>query len=222
MDVSKFASYLRKLRKQKGITQKQLADRLHITVSAVSKWELGKCMPEITKLEEIAAYFEVPLSDILECEEQKECESAVLTSGFKGHKNRIVLRNSIALAIAMISVIAMSVFINNKLHDLKEMKSGNIVTKYDDDGTVRMKYNYAKDVQDEILRRIGEPIGEVKATIEMDGMNVSNVAVLLVLSDNSSPESVEQDTVSEIVESITGIPKEEVTIVFTNMNEGVG
>ncbi len=53
----KFAENLRKLRKRKGLTQNQLAERLSITNKAVSKWETGEAMPDTALL--------IPLSDLL-------------------------------------------------------------------------------------------------------------------------------------------------------------
>ena len=41
MDNMKTGQFIRDLRKEKGMTQKELADKLHITDRAVSKWERG-------------------------------------------------------------------------------------------------------------------------------------------------------------------------------------
>lgn len=45
---------IRELRKEKGLTQKELAQRLHVTDRAVSKWERGLCAPDIALLEPLA------------------------------------------------------------------------------------------------------------------------------------------------------------------------
>ncbi len=41
MDIAKIGSFIKELRIEKGMTQKQLADMLYITDRAVSKWETG-------------------------------------------------------------------------------------------------------------------------------------------------------------------------------------
>ena len=51
MDPTKTGALIRALRKERNMTQKDLAERLHITDRAVSKWERGLCAPDISLLE---------------------------------------------------------------------------------------------------------------------------------------------------------------------------
>ena len=51
MDNQKTGALIRERRKQKQLTQQQLAQRLHVTDRAVSKWERGLCAPDIATLE---------------------------------------------------------------------------------------------------------------------------------------------------------------------------
>ena len=53
------------LRKEKGITQEELAKALGVTNQAVSKWESGQCCPDIQLLPELAVYFGVSTDRIL-------------------------------------------------------------------------------------------------------------------------------------------------------------
>ena len=46
MDQIKIGKYIQKLRKEKELTQKQLADKFGITFQAVSKWESGETLPD--------------------------------------------------------------------------------------------------------------------------------------------------------------------------------
>ncbi|SCX10264.1 Transcriptional regulator, contains XRE-family HTH domain [Lachnospiraceae bacterium YSD2013] len=52
------------LRKNKGVTQEQLAKALNITNQAVSKWESGQCLPDIQLIPEIATFFDVSISEL--------------------------------------------------------------------------------------------------------------------------------------------------------------
>lgn len=53
------------LRKQAGITQEELASKLNISNQAVSKWESGKCYPDIEVLPKLASFFGVSIDELL-------------------------------------------------------------------------------------------------------------------------------------------------------------
>ena len=56
---------LQLLRKQKGLTQEQLAQALYVSRTAISKWESGRGYPNIDSLKAIARYFSVSVDDLL-------------------------------------------------------------------------------------------------------------------------------------------------------------
>ena len=56
-----FANTLKKLRKAKGLTQRQLADILFIDCSSVTKWETGKANPDFEKQKKLADFFNVSI-----------------------------------------------------------------------------------------------------------------------------------------------------------------
>lgn len=60
---------LQQLRKQKGLTQEELAQKLYVSRAAVSKWESGRGYPSIDSLKAIADYFSVTVDELLSCEE---------------------------------------------------------------------------------------------------------------------------------------------------------
>lgn len=66
MDVKKVADAISNLRKQKGLTQKQLAQQFGISDKSVSKWERAETMPDISLLPEIAAFFGISVDELLE------------------------------------------------------------------------------------------------------------------------------------------------------------
>lgn len=53
------------LRKKKGLTQDELAKELNISNQAVSKWESGKCCPDIELIPVLAHFFEVSIDELL-------------------------------------------------------------------------------------------------------------------------------------------------------------
>lgn len=60
---------LQELRKQKGLTQEELAQRLFVSRTAVSKWESGRGYPNIDSLKAIAAFFGVTIDALLSGDE---------------------------------------------------------------------------------------------------------------------------------------------------------
>jgi len=65
IDNEKFGVFLAQLRKQKGFTQKELAQKLSISDKAVSKWERGLSMPDITLLSPLANLLGVTVTELL-------------------------------------------------------------------------------------------------------------------------------------------------------------
>ena len=60
---------LQELRKQKGLTQEELAEALYVSRTAISKWESGRGYPNIDSLKAIAKFFCVSIDDLLSGEE---------------------------------------------------------------------------------------------------------------------------------------------------------
>ena len=56
---------IKRLRMAKNLTQEQLAEAMHITCAAVSKWERGDTFPDITMLQPLAYYFDVTLDELM-------------------------------------------------------------------------------------------------------------------------------------------------------------
>ena len=64
-----FNEKLQELRKQKGITQEELAESLYVSRTAISKWESGRGYPNIDSLKIIAKFFGVTIDDLLSGDE---------------------------------------------------------------------------------------------------------------------------------------------------------
>ncbi len=66
MDCNKVGSLLFRLRKEKGMTQKQIADLMNISDKTISKWERGLGCPDVSLLGELSTIFEINIEKILE------------------------------------------------------------------------------------------------------------------------------------------------------------
>ena len=72
MDNVKIGCFTAECRKEKQITQQQLADKLNITNKAVSKWEAGNGFPDISLLAELAGILDVSVDEILRAEKNQK------------------------------------------------------------------------------------------------------------------------------------------------------
>ena len=93
-----FAEKIQKLRKQKGISQEELAEILGVSRQSVSKWESGTSMPEIEKIVELSRIFSASTDYLLKDENEPENESAIFSKGDSG-KDRNVPIISAALSL---------------------------------------------------------------------------------------------------------------------------
>lgn len=67
IDKSQFGSFVSELRKEKGFTQKEIAERLFISPKAISKWETGVNIPDISLLIPLADMLGVSVTELLMC-----------------------------------------------------------------------------------------------------------------------------------------------------------
>lgn len=65
MNKEKIAKLIYELRKEKGLTQKELADKLYISDKAVSKWERAICLPDLTTFKELAKIFDISVAELI-------------------------------------------------------------------------------------------------------------------------------------------------------------
>lgn len=72
VDQMKIGNFLKELRKEKGITQAQLAETLNVSARTVSRWETGSNMPDISILVDIADYYDISIPEIINGERKSE------------------------------------------------------------------------------------------------------------------------------------------------------
>ncbi len=116
MDQKKIGAFLKKLRKEKGITQEQLAEQFSVSNRTISRWENGNNMPDLDILIEISDYYEVDLREILNGERKsenmdKEMKETVLqavdytNTEAEKYSKRVRLCNAIAMGLFLLYTI---------------------------------------------------------------------------------------------------------------------
>lgn len=113
MNQKKVGSFLRELRKEKQLTQEQLAERFGVTSRSVSRWETGSNMPDLSILVELADFYDVDIRDIIDGERKgedmnkEEKERLQLVADYaETEKNTLLMRLRIFSIVGLVSLIA--------------------------------------------------------------------------------------------------------------------
>lgn len=98
-----FNEKLQELRKQRGLTQEELARQLHVSRAAVSKWESGRGYPNIDSLKDVAKFFSVTVDELLSGEEL--LTAAAEDSKEKGSRLRDLVFGLLDISAALFLVL---------------------------------------------------------------------------------------------------------------------
>lgn len=99
MDQIKIGAFLKTLRKEKNLTQEQLAEQLGVSGRTVSRWETGSNMPDISLLVEIAEFYGISVTELIDGERKSEDmneevkEVADKMADYAGTEKTTIIRN---------------------------------------------------------------------------------------------------------------------------------
>ena len=120
MDQIKIGAFLKELRKEKELTQEQLAEKLNVSGRTVSRWETGSNMPDISMLVEIAAFYNVSIPEIIRGErksenmDQETRETAVAMAQYGQNAVKLGKQNAIGILMSAFGIFtivsALSIF----------------------------------------------------------------------------------------------------------------
>ena len=127
MNKEVFSAFVTNLRKEAGMTQKQVANKLQVTDRAVSKWERGLSYPDITLMEPLSVVLGISVEELLTCQRKEtpapEPELPALRSvlTITQEEKRIRTRRTRALvwaaiAAALVLAVLTTMQRNGKLH----------------------------------------------------------------------------------------------------------
>ena len=118
MDNQKFGQFISSLRKEKGWTQLELAEKLNVTDKAVSKWERGIGFPDIKMIEPLAEVLGVSILEIMSSEKMNQepisveyaAEAITNIVDVAAYQKKIERRN-VLLTVILLSMIVLLVFL---------------------------------------------------------------------------------------------------------------
>ena len=104
MDQIKIGKFIQDRRKEKKLTQSELAEKLNITDRAISKWENGNCMPDVGTMQELCEILSISVNDLFSGEkvdmknnEKKLEENLLEMTRLKEEKDRQLLKLEIVI-----------------------------------------------------------------------------------------------------------------------------
>lgn len=115
MNQEKIGRFIAKCRKEQGITQAQLADKLDITSKAVSKWESGRGLPDATRMIDLCNILKITVNDLLSGEKvsEKNYVNQVDENLVELQKQKQAINMAVRISYICIAVI---IFISNLIN----------------------------------------------------------------------------------------------------------
>ena len=173
MQKEQFGILLTTLRKKNGISQKEMAERLSVSTSAVSKWEHGKNLPDMTMLGSIAKTLQVSCDELLNPEKTLErlANPEQQKEALPKKKHTRVVKIAVLVGIL---VIAAGLLLGYMVKH-REPTFQQIGTRYIDDPDWGYTYEISYVVKGEVTgRSINEYLDEVRNEMDWEelGTNV--------------------------------------------------
>ena len=131
MNQEKFARFITQRRKQLNLTQKDIAEKLHVSISAVSKYERGLSYPDITLLEPLSQILEVTIVDLFKGEISRNDLSSLEASDLfleliskqrlKEYRRKILLSDILYIILLFITAVTIILLFINGIIPLSKL-----------------------------------------------------------------------------------------------------
>lgn len=120
----KFSEKLMELRKSKGMSQEDLAEKLNVTRQTVSKWELDQTSPDMNKLIEISKLFEVSLDELANNVDTTNSENTYKESSTEKNNTKLSIKIFIAGIIIALVLCGVGFYKQNDSKRIEEERKG--------------------------------------------------------------------------------------------------
>lgn len=129
MNQEKIGKFIASLRKEKNMTQMELAQKLNVTDRAISNWENGKNLPDLSLFKTICSVLDITINELISGEKlnnndyQERFEENIINTVLYSKNKKLKRKNIFVISIAIIVVIFSILFFIDK----SRMKNGNQV-----------------------------------------------------------------------------------------------
>lgn len=203
MDLIKIGKYIAGKRKDLGMTQRQLAEKLNMSDKSVSKWERGVCLPDVSVYSELCMILGIGINEFLAGEDiagenlEKKSEENIIgvasDSKHKQKKLKLVIAGLTAVLLVALSFIAAALYRANMPQNFivpfaensTEMQTVKLLSGPDGAHVYRfvttdeyksLKLNYKEFAAGELLR-------DEQLEIDFDGIGSPGDGEILIIPD---------------------------------------
>lgn len=100
MNQKRIGKFILDCRKEKGLTQEQLAEKLSVTSKSISRWENGNTMPDYSLLKDLCTELDININELLSGEKIKESEYMT-----KAEENFIMLKKKVDNTLKLLNIV---------------------------------------------------------------------------------------------------------------------
>ena len=229
MDQKRIGNLIKELRKKNNLTQEKFAEKYGVTYQAVSKWENGKNIPDISLLKQICDDYDININDLLEGKNSENNQS----------KKVIIIVSSIIGFLTILGVILLIVFHDdsftfrtltsncsnfeisgsiayNKSNSYLYISNidycggtdDNLYTKiecslYEESGTIKKKIG-SYDYDDNVLIKLNDFLKNVNFNIDNFGKECKNIESSNILLEINATDSSNKITTYKVPLSLNG------------------
>lgn len=125
MDIKKIGLNIATLRKKKGLTQQELGNKLFVTDKAVSKWERGICLPDVSILEKLADVLDTDIYELLQINNKKNIKIDKILEEERIKIKKQLYKKVIGILVVIILVIVIGLLVKNNIDKPNELSNTN-------------------------------------------------------------------------------------------------
>lgn len=191
MDQQKSGLFLKELRREKQMTQEQLAQVFNVSSRTISRWENGSNLPDISLLVEIADYYDVDVRELIEGERKSEMmneevrEVATKMADYANEEKRKLLKRMQIISFIGVLILGLSIFIQTFHKNIDEMNKGLLFVTFVALVIMAINTLYVTGLLEKIVKHkrliLGIKIATVVGLIAASWQMIVLVVVMLVL-----------------------------------------
>jgi len=152
MNQIKIGSFLKELRKEKGLTQEQLAEQLNTSNRSISRWETGNNLPDLNMLITLAEYYGVEVREIIDGERKSENMNEEMKDTLQKVADYAEIQNlkSMRIGIVTMCVVFVILVIISTWKDVSPAALTSMLCAYNG-ATFISRARYGKDKADYVI-----------------------------------------------------------------------